>query len=78
MQKHLTYDELSAVLGIPKATLYSMVCRAEIPHVRLGRRQVRFPVAEIEAWLRDRFVRPGSGGAGSGSNAASSSRCRDA
>lgn len=47
----LDYDGLAAWLSIPKPTLYSKVCRKEIPHHRLGPRMVRFNRQEILAWL---------------------------
>ena len=54
----LTYDEAAAVLAVPKGTLYAMVSRRLIPHVRMGPRLVRFPRAELEEWARDRVVLP--------------------
>ena len=53
---NLTYAEAAAYLGIPRSTLYSLVARRRVPHIRLGRRFVRFPVVELERWLRDRVV----------------------
>jgi len=51
MTKLLTYKQVSEQLGIKLATLYAMVHRREIPHLRLGPRMVRFSLSEIEAWL---------------------------
>ena len=51
MKKYYDYDELSEVTGIPKATLYSMVYRKQIPIVRLSSRMVLFDIQEIDAWL---------------------------
>jgi excisionase family DNA binding protein len=47
----LTYDEAARYLGVPKGTLYSLVSTQRIPHVRMGRRLVRFRKADLEAWL---------------------------
>ena len=52
----LTYDEAAAVLAVPKGTLYAMVSRRLIPHVRLGPRLVRFPRAVLDDWVRARTV----------------------
>jgi excisionase family DNA binding protein len=52
----LTYAELHQVVGLPVGTLYSMVKKEQIPHVRLGRRLVRFRRIEIELWLKSRAV----------------------
>jgi excisionase family DNA binding protein len=48
---HLTYSEAAQFLGVPVGTLYSMACRRQLPHVRLGKRIVRFPRHELEAWV---------------------------
>lgn len=55
----LTYREVAGMIGVPLGTLYEKVARREIPHVRLGRRLVRFERSAIDAWLRDRRV-PGA------------------
>ena len=52
----LTYKAAAAWLGLKPGTIYSMVSRREIPHVRLGKRLVRFSRAELDAWLRARSV----------------------
>lgn len=52
----LTYAEVRKLTGFKLGTLYSMVKRREIPHVRLGRRLVRFRRAEIDRWLKGHAV----------------------
>jgi excisionase family DNA binding protein len=52
----LTYHAVSELLGIKLGTLYSMVARKEIPHVRLGPRLIRFRRSELDAWIRERSV----------------------
>jgi excisionase family DNA binding protein len=52
----LTYREAASLLGIRVATLYSMISRREIPHVRLGRRMVRFDRTDLLAWVGARRV----------------------
>ncbi|MBK8994601.1 MAG: helix-turn-helix domain-containing protein [Myxococcales bacterium] len=54
--KNLTYAEASAFLGIPRNTLYTLVAERRIPHIRLGRRFVRFSTADLEHWLRRKAV----------------------
>ena len=46
----LTYDQLSALLNVPKSTLYGWVQAKKIPFVRLGPRTVRFHREAILAW----------------------------
>ena len=50
----LTYVGLARMTGIRRGTLYSMVCRGEIPHFRLAPRIVRFKASEIGAWMASR------------------------
>lgn len=52
----LTYAEAAQFLNFRTGTLYSMVARGRIPHVRLGRRLVRFSRAALETWLREHAV----------------------
>jgi excisionase family DNA binding protein len=54
----LTYDQASKVLNIKTGTLYALVAQNRIPHLRLGRRLVRFSRAELEKWLREHAVAP--------------------
>jgi excisionase family DNA binding protein len=64
MQRHLNYSEASALLGIRTATLYSLVHHKRIPHVRLGKRLVRFPEEELRRWLESQLVQPASPASG--------------
>lgn len=47
----LTYRQLAERLSLPMGTLYSLVSRGEIPHLRIGPRLVRFRREEIDTWL---------------------------
>jgi excisionase family DNA binding protein len=58
MESNLTYAEASKLLGIKLATLYSLVARRRIPHIKLGPRLVRFPKEELLKWLEDNLVMP--------------------
>lgn len=52
----LTYKDAADLLGLRPGTLYAMVSRHQIPHVRLGKRLVRFDAAELNQWLNERRV----------------------
>ena len=52
------YTDAATKLGIRVATLYSLVSQRRIPHVRLGRRFVRFDLRELDAWVDGRRVGP--------------------
>lgn len=42
MTRHLNYAAAHELTGLPKRTLYSLVHRKRIPHVRLSSRMVLF------------------------------------
>jgi excisionase family DNA binding protein len=52
----LRYRDVVELYGLPLGTLYSMVNRREIPHIRLGPRSVRFSRLALEQWLSSRVV----------------------
>jgi len=47
----LTIDEAAHFLGLAKSTLYSKVCRREIPHIKKGNR-LYFSKQELNDWLK--------------------------
>jgi excisionase family DNA binding protein len=57
MEKRLmNINELSAYLGTPKASIYTMVCLRKIPRacvVKLGR-SLRFEKDGIDKWITER------------------------
>ncbi len=52
----LNYREAARMLGIPIGTLRSMVCRRQVPHIRISPRIVVFEVAALNAWITARRV----------------------
>lgn len=56
----LTYAALSKSSGIPIGTLYDLVSKGRIPHLRLGKRLVRFVEADVNAWLAAHKVATGA------------------
>lgn len=52
----VTYAQAALLLGVPPSTLYSLVCRKQVPHVRLSRRLVRFSRAGLSAWVAEHAV----------------------
>lgn len=51
MTRLLSYADAASYLSIPEGTLRSMVCRRQIPHVRMSARMVKFDPAELDAWI---------------------------
>jgi len=47
----LTYKQLEQRYGIKVTTAVSLVREERIPHVRFGRRFIRFDVEQIEQWI---------------------------
>lgn len=50
----LTYADVSEMLGIPRSTIAVWVHRKEIPHIRLGKRTVRFLRSDLAEWMSRR------------------------
>jgi excisionase family DNA binding protein len=56
MKNRMSYDDAVELTGILKPTLYSLVHRKQIPHIRLSNRLVRFQREELEMWLQSHHV----------------------
>ena len=54
--KIVGYRKATEITGLPEGTLYSLVSQKRIPHIRLGKRLVRFNVEELQAWLEAQAV----------------------
>lgn len=54
--RRLRYAEAAKYLGLPKGTLASLVCRKQIPHVRISKRLVLFETDALDAWIAERRV----------------------
>lgn len=52
----LTYEQAAELLGLKLGTLYALVSRRAVPHVRVSRRIVRFDANELRSWLSARAV----------------------
>ena len=50
-QELITYEEAAEMLGLAKGTVYAMVHQNRLPHIRLGRRLVRFDPAALRAFV---------------------------
>jgi excisionase family DNA binding protein len=56
MEKLLSIGELSQLLGVTKATLYSWTSKKIIPHRKLSPKIIRFEETEILDWLGKKSV----------------------
>ena len=54
--KLITYREAAELRGIPRGTLYALVHHNRIPHIRLGRRLVRFSQEALERFVEERTI----------------------
>lgn len=52
----LTTQEVCELLRVPKQTISRWIKAGTIPAIRLGPRQLRFPKAELLAWLDSQRV----------------------
>lgn len=54
--RRVGYHAAAQLLAVPIGTLRSMVCRRQVPHIRLSPRIVIFDVDALEGWLAARSV----------------------
>jgi len=52
----LTYAQAAQFLNVRLGTLYALVSRKEVPHVRLGKRLVRFSRRALSSMIADRSI----------------------
>ena len=60
MDDLLTYAQASTLLNMKLGTLYALVAQNRVPHVRLGRRLVRFSRGALDVWVRQHAAGPGA------------------
>lgn len=53
----MTYQQAADLLGLPKGTLYAMVHQNRVPHIRLGKRLVRFDADELTGFVEAHRVK---------------------
>lgn len=51
-----SYQDVEDRFGIPSATLYSMVSKKQIPHIRIGPRHIKFDLDELDLWFDSKRV----------------------
>jgi len=51
MDKLLTADQVAEILQVKKSTMYSLVCRKRIPHLKLTGKILRFKLSELQRWI---------------------------
>ena len=54
----MTYLEAAQFLGVKLPTLYSMVSRKQVPHVRFSGKMVKFDREKLVLWIKERAVEP--------------------
>jgi len=56
MEKLLDIDEISELLGVTKATIYSWTSQNKIPHIKLSKRLLKFREKEVTEWIEEKAV----------------------
>lgn len=56
MKTLMTYLEAAEFLSMKRNTLYSLVWKKQIPHIRLTGRMVRFSKEDLIEWLNQKNV----------------------
>jgi excisionase family DNA binding protein len=49
----LDANEAARLLNVPRGTIYELVRSRGLPHVRIGKRGLRFTRAGLSAWVAD-------------------------
>lgn len=55
---YMTYSEAAVLVNLKIGTLYALVAQQRIPHVRLGRRLVRFSRSSLLTWMAEQAISP--------------------
>jgi excisionase family DNA binding protein len=50
------YKEAAVFLGVPIGTLCAWVNQKRVPHIRLGRRAVRFDLERLRSWIASKRI----------------------
>ena len=58
MERLVSIEELSKILGVTKATIYSWTSKNKIPHIKLSRRLLKFRESDILKWIAERSTLP--------------------
>jgi excisionase family DNA binding protein len=56
MERLLDICEVSEILGVTKATIYSWTSQNKIPHIKLSNRLLKFREKEIIDWIKGKSV----------------------
>jgi len=54
----ISYKQAAERLAVPIGTLRVMVSRKQVPHVRLGKRIVKFDPVKLDHWIDQHRVEP--------------------
>ena len=55
MERLISIQEASVLLGLKVPTIYKKICRRELPHIKLGGK-VLFRPSELERWVQKHSV----------------------
>ena len=55
VERLISASQAAELLGVSETTIYRLTARREIPHVKIGRRNV-FRPADLEKWVAERTV----------------------
>jgi len=56
MEKLLSIDDLTEMLGVTKATIYSWTSQNKIPHIKLSKRLLKFRENDIIDWISKKSI----------------------
>lgn len=59
--RFLNVREVAEILGVPVGRVYALVQKGVLPHVRLGRKQIRIPEEALRKWAENALRGGGEG-----------------
>lgn len=54
VEKLMKVEEVGQMLGLPRTTIYNLICERRIPVIKISKKCVRFDPVVIRKWLADK------------------------
>lgn len=61
-EKLMTVKEVAKVFSLGEPVIYQLIREKRIPHIRLGRRFIRFKCKDVKQWIESKKILPKEGG----------------
>lgn len=61
IERLLTVQDISSLLGVKKSYVYHLTYQQKIPHIKINGHHLRFRQSDIDEWLQSQEVRSNVG-----------------